>query len=73
MPSGWWNEEVRFLQPKAARKPYSPAICTQLAVGVPVAIGVGLVASRVLHSKQASYIIRSIVRGLIYKQVRAFM
>ena len=47
---GWWQQEVRWLQPASERAPYRPHPVTVLAVGIPVAIGVGLVASRILHS-----------------------
>lgn len=65
----WWNEDVRFMTPKASRKPYKAAAVTQLAVGLPLAIGAGLVASRILHTRTAGYLIRSLVRGFIYREV----
>ena len=70
-PGGWWAQDVRFLLPKAQCPPYKPALALQVAVGVPLAIGVGLVASRFLHSDTGRYVIRSIIRGLCYRLVGA--
>lgn len=70
--SSWWNEEVRFLQPKALRKPRAPYKLTdtdKLVLGVPAAIIVGGLASRVIHSKQGAWIIHAIVRGMIYREI----
>jgi hypothetical protein len=68
---GWWSREVRWMQPKAERTPYVPAKTLQLTVGIPLAIGCGLVVSRAIHTPTGRYIGRSLLRGLIYRGVGA--
>lgn len=71
----WWSQEVRFLQPKKDRPPYKvDSGLKTLAAGtaqVALGIGAGLVAARFLQSNMGHYVVRSLVRGLIYRQVRA--
>jgi hypothetical protein len=70
----WWSQEVRFLQPKSARAPKVPTGAATLAGGAAqVALGVvaGVAAAKFLQSSLGSYVARSFIRGLIYRQVRA--
>ena len=62
----------RRRQPKGQRGPCRPALATNLVVGVPIAIGAGLTASRLIHTPTGRYVGRSLIRGLIYRAVRAF-
>lgn len=72
MASNWWHQEVRFLQPKAQRTPYTPAPALIKYVAMPAAGFVGgIVLGHLLRSKFVHYMGRSLVRGMIYRELGA--
>jgi hypothetical protein len=63
-----WEEEKTYWRrtPCEPMGPVSKTIAT-VALGVPAAVVVGLLAGKIVHSKQGKYMARSLVRGVIYR------
>src|SRR5262249_6474010 len=66
--TGWWQQDVQFMKPPAERA----AIRFWAIVGQIFAyILLGLAVGATLTTKPGQYVAKSIVRGLIYGQLRA--
>lgn len=66
---GWWQQDVRFMTPKAKRPPYNLETMAPLlkwTCGIILAVILGGLASRVLHSQLGKSVTRNAARGLVY-------
>lgn len=69
VPASWWQQEVGTpRQPRPPRQPgQGPSLFWQIVLGILA----GLVIGAALQTRTGKYVARSVVRGVIYRGVRA--
>lgn len=71
-PKGWWQGDVRWMQSKEDRQPYNldtmaPAL--KWTFGILLAVILGAIASRIIHSRAVKGAARTAARAAIFSAV----